>query len=143
MRERDNFPPKVRTALASRAGYLCSNPSCRVMTIGPSREALDDVATVGVAAHIHAAAPGGPRYNAAMSPEERASIANGIWLCSTHATLVDRDVVRFTSETLKRWKVEHESYVEQNIGELHTRDAIPTLGTRRISLEAARIAAER
>jgi hypothetical protein len=44
------------------------------MTIGPSREALDNVATVGVAAHIHAAAPGGPRYNAAMSPEERASI---------------------------------------------------------------------
>ena len=74
MTERDNFLGRIRTLLASRAGYLCSNPSCRAMTIGPSREALDNVATVGVAAHIHAAAPGGPRYNAAMSPEERASI---------------------------------------------------------------------
>lgn len=140
---RDDFANKTRTALASRAGYLCSNPACRVMTVGPSREAVDDIATVGVAAHICGAAPGGPRYDPAMSSEDRSSIENGIWLCAKHATLVDRDVIRFTVAVLRRWKAEHEAYVERNLGEVITREATPALGGRPISVEAARIASER
>lgn len=113
------------------------------MTVGPSRESAIDVATVGVAAHICAASPGGPRYDATMSPDERSSIENGIWLCATHATLIDRDVVRFSVDTLRRWKVDHESYVERNLGEIVTHEATPSLGGRPISAEAARIASER
>jgi len=113
------------------------------MTIGPSREAVDDLATVGVAAHICAASSGGPRFDATMSSDQRSSIENGIWLCSRCATLIDRDVVRFTVEALQAWKREHESYVERNIGVAHTREATPTLNGRRITVEAARIAAER
>ena len=143
MNERDNFSAKNRKRVASRAGYLCSNPSCRVMTVGPSRESIDDIATVGVAAHICAASFGGPRYDTTMSSEQRASIENAIWLCSTHATLIDRDVTRFTRDVLRRWKVEHEAYVEHNIGKIHTREATASLGGRGISPTAARIAAER
>jgi hypothetical protein len=143
MTTRDEFSASTRKALASRAGYLCSCPSCRVITIGPSREAPDDVAIVGVAAHICAAAEGGPRYEASMSPEQRSSIDNAIWLCAKHATLVDRDVVRFAPDVLRFWKVEHEAYVEAHIGEPHIREATPTLNGRPISSEAMQIATER
>lgn len=143
MSTRDEFPTATRRALASRAGYLCSCPSCRVITIGPSREAPDDVAVVGVAAHICAAAAGGPRYDASMSAEQRSSIENAIWLCAKHATLVDRDVVRFTSDLLRFWKSEHESYVEAHVGEVHVREATPMLNGRPISSEAMQIVTER
>jgi hypothetical protein len=62
----------------------------------------------GKAAHIHAAAPGGRRYLAAMTPEERADISNGIWLCAHHADLVDRDDVTYTGDVLRAMKREHE-----------------------------------
>jgi hypothetical protein len=143
MKTRDEFSASTRRSLASRAGYLCSCPSCRVITIGPSREAPDDVAVVGVAAHICAAAPGGPRYDASMSAEQRLAIENAIWLCAKHATLVDRDVVRFTSDVLRFWKSEHEGYVEAHIGEVHVREATPTLNGRPISSEAMQIVTER
>lgn len=45
----------------------------------------------GVAAHITAASPGGARYDAALTPEARADIGNGIWLCQNHARLIDND----------------------------------------------------
>jgi hypothetical protein len=37
--------------------------------------------TVGEAAHISAAAPGGKRYDSSLTPEERRAPSNGIWLC--------------------------------------------------------------
>jgi len=140
---RDDFSANTRRLLASRAAFLCSNPSCRVITIGPSQESTDKVATVGVAAHIAGAAPKGPRYDGSMTSEYRASSDNGIWLCATHATLIDRDVSRFPVETLRAWKAQHERYVEQNIGQAIISDSVPALGGRPISNEAARIVAER
>jgi hypothetical protein len=49
----------------------------------------------GKAAHIHAAAPGGRRYLASMTPYERRDISNGIWLCSHHADLIDDDAATY------------------------------------------------
>jgi hypothetical protein len=59
---------------------------------------------VGVAAHITAAAPGGPRHDASLTREQRAGASNGIWLCQTHAKLVDSDGVHFSVEKLRAWK---------------------------------------
>lgn len=59
---------------------------------------------VGVAAHLAAAAPGGPRFDATMSAESRASVENGIWLCQTCAKLIDSDSERYTSPVLAEWK---------------------------------------
>ena len=101
---RDNFSPDTRTRLASRAGYRCSHPNCRVLTIGPSRESPVALASVGVAAHISAAAEDGPRWRAEMTADDRASIENGIWLCQTHARLIDRDVARFNVEVLREMR---------------------------------------
>ena len=100
---RDNFTEKTKKLIALRAGYRCSKPGCGVLTIGA---ASDDERTinVGVIAHITAAAPTGPRYDAAFTVERRKHHSNGILLCCTHAKLVDSDVLAFTIEKLREWK---------------------------------------
>ena len=62
------------------------------------------VVNIGVAAHISAASAGGARYEADLSPEQRADSSNGIWLCQTCAKLIDNDSTRFTCAVLEGWK---------------------------------------
>jgi len=100
---RDEFPRATIEVLAKRVGQRCSNPSCRKPTSGPHTEPTKSV-LVGVAAHITAASHGGPRYDGGLSPEQRRSIDNGIWLCQTCAKLVDGDVARYTKDLLLRWR---------------------------------------
>ena len=64
----------------------------------------DGVVNVGVASHITAAAPGGPRYDARLTSEERRHQSNGIWLCQIHGKLVDSDEAHFAVEILQKWK---------------------------------------
>ena len=59
---------------------------------------------VGEAAHICAAAPGGPRYDGNMTSDERRGADNGIWLCDVHARAVDLKDLKFTVEELQEWK---------------------------------------
>ncbi len=103
MAQRDNFTESTKALLAKRVGYLCSHPECKRLTIGP---ALGEEAPVniGEAAHITAAAAGGPRYDASLSTEERRSYTNGIWLCGVHAKQVDSDEKQFTVDLLRDWK---------------------------------------
>lgn len=101
---RHDFSAKTREMLAKRAGWLCSAPSCRALTIGPSETAVSKVSDVGKAAHITAAAPGGARYDATLSEQERKAYENGVWLCATHADQVDRDEERFPRELLVAWR---------------------------------------
>lgn len=105
---RDEFNETVKRQLASRTGYKCSNPFCRRTTIGPQLGG-DNTINIGEAAHICAAAPGGKRYDASMSVSERKSYNNGIWLCRTHAALIDRDEKYFSIEMLRKWKDDAES----------------------------------
>jgi hypothetical protein len=114
---RDDFGARIRTALMMRAGNRCSFPSCSQITSGPSAESSSAVANIGKAAHISAAAPGGPRFDPALTPEQRASIENGIWLCSSHADLIDRDVVTYAIKALERMKAEHEARINQLVRE--------------------------
>ena len=59
---RDDFNQAIIRLLRERAGNTCSNPDCEVVTAGPNG-ASDKTTNIGVAAHITAAAPNGPRYN--------------------------------------------------------------------------------
>ncbi|WP_222029983.1 hypothetical protein [Rhizobium leguminosarum] len=59
-------------------------------------------AIVGDAAHICAAAPGGRRYDETMSREGRSGIGNAIWLCPTHARMIDRDEVTYRTKLRRR-----------------------------------------
>jgi hypothetical protein len=98
MFSRDDFSVRTKDLLARRVGYRCSNPQCRKLTVGPH---VDDFRTVnvGVAAHISAAAAGGPRFSITLSPGERRSSHNGIWLCQTCAKLIDADTVHHTQSS--------------------------------------------
>lgn len=106
---RDDFKEPVRRALHERAGHECSRPGCGARTVVPDVGDPMGVTRTGRAAHIHAAAPGGPRYSAAQTPEERAGIGNGIWLCARCADEVDGDEARFPAVELVRWREEHEA----------------------------------
>lgn len=57
-----------------------------------------------MAAHITAASPGGARYNPDLTPSERGSFNNGIWLCQSHAKLIDDDELHYTCALLHDWK---------------------------------------
>ena len=105
---RDDFKSSTKRILAERVGFFCSNPDCRKPTVGPARGDCEKSVNTGIAAHITAASPGGPRYDPALSSDERCDISNGIWLCSNCARLVDSDIEHYTVKLLRRWKPEAE-----------------------------------
>src|SRR5262245_11199195 len=100
---RDEFPGAIRRAVSQRVELRCSSPTCGKPTSGPADDPERSV-SIGVAAHITAASPGGPRYDASLTPEQRSSITNAIWLCQNCAALIDRDIARFTAPKLRDWK---------------------------------------
>ncbi len=123
---RDNFPKPVIRKLAERVSYLCSCPDCRKPTLGPSSDPNAAV-NLGRAAHITAAAKGGPRHDPTLSTTQRRSIQNGIWLCPTHADLVDKDEAAYPVTLLQQWKTqaEEQAAAEAFIRSLPERRAIP------------------
>lgn len=96
---RDDFTSATKELLANRVGRRCSNPACRKLTCGANTNP-EKITNIGVAAHICAAAQGGPRYDASMTPEERKSFENGIWLCQSCSKLIDTDITRYPKELL-------------------------------------------
>lgn len=121
---RDDFSKTVKRALADRVSYRCSNPECRASTSGPQVRP-DKALNVGVAAHISAATPGGPRYNPSLTAIERSDASNGVWLCQNCAKLVDNDESRYTEAILQDWKRSAE------------RDALATIGRARARSRSA------
>lgn len=103
---RDEFSPSTKERAAKRSAYRCA--FCGKPTIGPSFENNRAVSNTGVAAHICAAAPGGKRYDPNMTQEQRMSIDNCVWMCQTHAHLIDTDELKYTVEVLKEMKQKSE-----------------------------------
>jgi WD40 repeat protein len=100
---RDNFNKEVRNALKDRVGGFCSRPGCKSHTTGP-HDNPDKVTDTGVAAHITAAAPGGPRYKAELTTAQRKAADNGMWLCQFCAKLIDSDPATYPEALLREWK---------------------------------------
>lgn len=105
----------MRDELCKRAGGLCSRPDCRVPTLA-ARSGSEKSKSLGRACHIHAAAPGGPRYDPSQDRAQRSAIDNGIWLCANHAGDVDDDPIRFPAALLRAWKKEAEEYSNAILG---------------------------
>ena len=118
---RDDFAAGVKREIANRVGARCSNPNCRCPTAGPKAGSGGTV-SIGVAAHITAAAKGGPRYDLKLSAQDRASLSNAIWLCQNCATLVDRDPSLYEAGLLRAWKDLSEAAAQLALG---ARDASP------------------
>ena len=99
----DKFNKTTKEKLAHQAGYRCSKPGCGIPTRGATFDARGTI-NVGEAAHITAAAPGASRFDSTLTSDQRKRHSNGIWLCATHAKLVDSDESHFTVEELYSWK---------------------------------------
>lgn len=112
--QRDDFKAQTKATLGKRSGFQCA--ICQATTIGPSAETPMSVTNIGVAAHIAAAAPGGPRYDALMSSKDRSAVTNGIWLCQNHAKLIDTDTKTWTVSKLHQIKKDHEGNVTKMLG---------------------------
>ena len=110
---RDDFTQKTKEVIAHRVGYRCSMPDCGIPTRGAASD-YEGTINVGFAAHITAASPDGPRYDPNLTSDQRKHHSNGIWLCGTHAKLVDSDEAHFTVKELVSWKriAEHRSFSE-------------------------------
>lgn len=104
---RDDFNESIKITLSHRVGSCCSNPDCQRPTRGPNTNPHKST-NIGVAAHITAASPGGPRFNNALTSQQRGSTENGIWLCQACAKLIDSDVTKYSVEVLNSWKREAE-----------------------------------
>lgn len=51
-----------------------------------------------------------------MSPEERTSATNGLWLCSNCHDVIDRDVEEFTIQRLREIKRVGEERARKEVG---------------------------
>ncbi|MSR58068.1 MAG: tetratricopeptide repeat protein, partial [Planctomycetaceae bacterium] len=107
---RDDFSEAVIRVVLLRVGARCSNPACRTPTHGPLISDPNKALNLGEASHITAAAPGGPRYDPAMTAEERKSALNAIWLCRQCARQIDTDEPIYPVELLHEWKRTAEEY---------------------------------
>lgn len=88
--------------LFARTGNQCAFPGC-------SHPLIDEDDTfVAQVCHIEAARPGGPRYNADKTDEDRRSVKNLIVLCYRHHKKTD-DAELYDASCLRRMKREHES----------------------------------
>lgn len=90
----------VRAVLV-RCGNRCAYPGCTHPIINERGQFIAQLC------HIEAAAPGGPRFNPAMSDEERPSDSNLILLCYRHHVETD-DIAMFPVGRLHEMKRSHE-----------------------------------
>jgi len=119
---RDDFPLGTKELLAKRVAYRCSNQGCRQVTSGPQEDPTK-VVNIGVAAHITAASADGPRFDPSLTPDERRSAENGIWLCQSCAKLVDNDPTRYGVDVLHQWKVLAETTAARELEQQRSFDA--------------------
>ncbi|WP_313714028.1 hypothetical protein [Pseudomonas sp.] len=112
---RDDFSETTKIELLVRAANLCSR--CRVFTVG-STHAGDRKNSIGVAAHICAAAsgPGAKRYDPNQTKAERKHFDNGIWMCYSCSKLIDNEENFHTADRLREMKAAHQAYVSSLVG---------------------------
>ncbi len=132
IRARDDFPQRVKDAVAARAAWHCSFLGCDRPTVGASESSPSGVTMVGEAAHISGAAGGrgSRRYDPLMSPDDRKGIDNAIWLCRIHAKVIDSDEATYTIDRLRAMKREHES----RWGTMVRAGEAPALGTALLAI---------
>ncbi len=110
---RDNFTSATKSALARNVHFRCVYPGCPRVTHASTPQGQN--VNLGQAAHVSAAARGGPRFDNALTPEQRRAYENGAWLCANHAKLVDDDPLTFPGETIRGWQRAMEESARESV----------------------------
>ena len=100
--------PKRETVrrLFALSGNQCARPDCGTVLLAASGT------LVGEICHIAAESAGGPRFDPALTPDQRRSFANLLLLCSSCHALVDAEPVKYPAKTLRTWKRSREAIFE-------------------------------
>lgn len=110
-----DFSKSVKTALAQRAAYICSNPDCRCMTLRLSGDEASKATYRGRAVAI-CGAEGGLRHDASMNSNQRKAIDNAIFLCVKCAETTSRNKgAHYPASLLRQWKEQHKRWVRANL----------------------------
>jgi hypothetical protein len=88
--------------LFALSGNRCAFPKCQAPL-------THNDTLLGEVCHIKADSPGGPRYDAAQTADERQHFGNLIVMCPTHHTVIDDDEISFSVSRLQQIKTDHES----------------------------------
>lgn len=91
----------VLKRLFALSGNQCAFPDCENYVINNSGNLIADVC------HIEAANEDGERYNPSQDDEQRRKFNNLIILCTNHHRETN-DVIKFTTEVMKKMKSDHE-----------------------------------
>lgn len=110
-----DFNKTTVETIGKRAAYVCSNPDCRVNTIGPNTIEKKSI-KIGEAAHIYGARIDAKRFNPDMTDAARAEITNAIWLCRNCHKIIDSDENKYTHNILFKWREIHEEYITSLLG---------------------------
>jgi hypothetical protein len=113
--QRDPVPPGQEKVVIARSGNSCAYPACGVHLVANGQHPLDLDKAVGKVAHICAASPGGPRYDAAMSVAERGAAANLMYLCGAHHDAIDSQLNHHSVAFLREAKRVHEAAVARAV----------------------------
>ena len=104
---RDSIQSKIIPLLWGKAAGCCELCSTPVYEEGLLRQ----VGNYTNVAHINAASPGGPRYDAEQTPDERGSIDNLMLICRSCHKLIDDNPDDFPTTMLRALKAEREQAV--------------------------------
>lgn len=108
---RGTVPVAQEKVLVARSGNRCAYPSCGVELVVEAHHQDDRPKAVGKVAHIAAASAGGPRFDPDMTPQQRGSARNLIYLCGTHHDAIDSQLALHTRAFLVEAKTAHERLV--------------------------------
>jgi len=93
--------PEVLRTLYLLSGNVCAHPGCTNVLINR------DGVMVGDICHIEGVE--GPRFNPAMSNEQRRAAGNLVMFCKSHHAAVDGNEAKYTVAKLKQIKRQHEA----------------------------------
>jgi hypothetical protein len=113
-----NLPRKYPTSdvkiLWGFAAAQCAFPNCHAPCVEQAT-AADGPVVLGKIAHIVAHGDHGPRADLSVPMDRRDCYENWILLCGRHHDTVDGQPNTYTAGDLRKWKLDHERWVRQQL----------------------------
>lgn len=110
------FSAATKALVAACAGYMCTNPDCNRLLVGPEVKTGDVLlkSNIGKFAHIQGREFASARHDADMTDEQRSEPANAIFLCGVCHDLVDNNSgPGYSVALLTLWRDDHTAKVRR------------------------------